>query len=112
MAQSGDRLAELVARARAASLRAVLDHAKHVASAGQLLESFSYERVLDRGFVLVHDAAGHSITSAEEARAAGAVDLRFRDGEVAAQVDGPSVQPRPRKTAKTAKPAKEQGRLL
>ena len=112
MAQSGDRLAELMARARAATVRTVSDRAKHVASAGQLLESFSYERVLERGFVQVHDAEGRAVTSADEARAAGSVGLRFRDGEVAAQVDGRDLPTRPRKAAKADKPPKEQGRLL
>jgi len=101
-----------MARARAATVRTVSDRAKHVASAGQLLESFSYERVLERGFVLVHDAEGRAVTSADEARAAGSIALRFRDGEVAAQVDGRDLPTRPRKAAKADKPPKEQGRLL
>jgi len=44
------------------------------------------DRTLARGYALVEDAAGTPLGSAAAARAAGAVTMRFHDGEVAAQV--------------------------
>jgi hypothetical protein len=60
--------------------------------------------------VLVHDAHGAAVTSAEAARDAGSVALRFHDGEVGARVESDAV--RPRGKAKPAPAAKTQGRLL
>jgi exodeoxyribonuclease VII large subunit len=110
MSQHRDRVGELAARAARAARRIHADGESRLVSAGQLLESFSYQRVLDRGFVLVHDADGHAVTSAADAREAGAVALRFSDGEVAARVEG--EEPAPRRPSKPAKVVKEQGRLL
>jgi exodeoxyribonuclease VII large subunit len=110
--QDRARGAELLQRARGAALRLVDDRSRHVDSAAKLLESYSYERVLERGFVLVHDADGAAVTSADAARASGSVALRFHDGEVGARVETESARPsRPAKT-KAGPAAKTQGRLL
>src|SRR5690606_3885026 len=61
-------------------LRRRLDHA------GALLESYSYERVLERGFALVSDASGHPVTSAASLAPGMAVGLRFRDGGADAEI--------------------------
>ncbi len=45
------------------------------------------ERTLERGYALVEDAAGELVQSAERARAAGALQLRFADGHVRANVE-------------------------
>jgi exodeoxyribonuclease VII large subunit len=45
------------------------------------------ERTLARGYALVEDRAGEVVTSAEAARTAGALALRFRDGRVRASVE-------------------------
>ncbi|HEU4701108.1 MAG TPA: exodeoxyribonuclease VII large subunit [Conexibacter sp.] len=45
------------------------------------------ERTLARGYALVEDAAGGLVTSTAQARAAGALDLRFHDGRVRASVE-------------------------
>jgi exodeoxyribonuclease VII large subunit len=44
-------------------------------------------RTLERGYALVEDRDGALITSAEQARAAGALALRFHDGRVRADVE-------------------------
>jgi exodeoxyribonuclease VII large subunit len=65
-----------------------------------LLESFSYERVLDRGFALVADAAGNAVDSVARLAPGMDIRLRMRDGEAGARVtdapgkagpSGPSV---------------------
>jgi exodeoxyribonuclease VII large subunit len=109
--QCGSRSDELLQRAHAASLRLMESHGRHLSSTVQLLESYSYERVLDRGFVLVHDSDGAAVTSAEAAREAGNVALRFRDGEVGARVESDTARPRAAKTKPGGAP-KTQGRLL
>jgi exodeoxyribonuclease VII large subunit len=111
MEQHCARAGELLQRAHAAAGRTLADRQRHLASASQLLESYSYERVLERGFVLVHDAEGAAVTSAEAAREAGHVGLRFHDGEVGARVESDAARPS-RTKAKPAPPPKSQGRLL
>jgi len=44
------------------------------------------QQTLSRGYVLVHDEAAEPVTSAAAAAAAGAVQLRFHDGEIGAEV--------------------------
>jgi exodeoxyribonuclease VII large subunit len=111
MEQHCARAGELLHRAQAAAGRTLADRQRHLASAAQLLESYSYERVLERGFALVHDAEGAAITSVEGARDAGSVALRFRDGEVGARVESDAARPT-RGKSKPSPPPKTQGRLL
>jgi exodeoxyribonuclease VII large subunit len=53
-----------------------------------LLESYSFERVLERGFVPVTDKDGHLVPSAVEAQPGDAVSLRFHDGTRGAVIEG------------------------
>ena len=55
---------------------------------GQLLDSYSYERVLDRGFVLVRDRTGAPVTLAAELKSGERISLRFADGERTALAEG------------------------
>lgn len=76
---------------------------------GALLESYSYEHVLQRGFALVRDAADAPLTSAAALSAGMQVALQFHDGRIGATVDGAPAAPR-KGAAKPAKPT--QGSLL
>lgn len=60
----------------------------------RVLQANSFERVLDRGFVLVRDADGTPLTSAEDARDGQVVTLRFRDGERGAVIGASGPRPR------------------
>ncbi len=51
-----------------------------------LLESYSFENVLKRGFAVVRDDKGQLITDAASTRTRQAVELQFRDGRVAATI--------------------------
>jgi len=68
-----------------------VDHGRRRAELERLLLALAAhdpERTLARGYALVERAAdGAVIASAAEARAAGAVDLRFGDGRVRASVE-------------------------
>ena len=52
------------------------------------LEALSYTRVLERGFALVSDPAGHSLTSASAISPGARLRIRLADGEVKATADG------------------------
>lgn len=65
----------------------------------EMAELVHPERPLTRGFVRVTDRAGKTLLHAAAARAAGAIDLHFADGRVAAQV-GDSAGPQPFRPAK------------
>ncbi len=50
----------------------------------QLLSSLGHHSVLARGFVLVRDAAGHMVRSAQTISAGDLLEIEFADGQVAA----------------------------
>ncbi len=68
-------LSERVARGR-----------ERLAALWRLAELAHPERPLQRGFVRVTDRSGKTLVHAADARAAGAVDLHFADGRVAAHI--------------------------
>ncbi|MBI1985742.1 MAG: exodeoxyribonuclease VII large subunit [Rhodospirillales bacterium] len=67
-----------------------------------LLESFSYQRVLERGFALVTDGAGNPIESVARLSPGMGVRLRLSDGEAGARIT--DVAGRGGKNAKPKKP--------
>ena len=79
-----------------------------LAHAGTLLGSYSYERVLERGFALVRDAAGTPVTSAEAVVPGQSLTIQFADGPVPATAGGR----RSRKAEKGDAPTGRQGSLL
>ena len=78
-----------LARLTAAPLRAGLREARaRLEGAGGRLESVSPLAVLQRGYAVVSDAAGHALTSAGAVRPGARLRLRFADGAVGATADG------------------------
>ena len=76
-------------RALDAAIRVYLrDRKNRLQHAAELLASFSYERILDRGFALVQDRLGHVVTSSRALRPRQQVSLRFADGRAGATIDG------------------------
>lgn len=69
------------------------------------LDSVSFEAVLARGFALVQDAAGATLTSAAAVAPGSHLTLTFVDGSVGATADGARRKPRDA-------PKSEQGALL
>ena len=105
--------------------RSVRDAQQRLTAAGDLLESLSFRRVLDRGYAVVRDGAGRPVTSVGALEAGDSVAIEMRDGTVAADISGKSEptaappKPKPRSPQAKAKPAKpkgardaRQGRLL
>jgi exodeoxyribonuclease VII large subunit len=77
------------------SLSARLERLRdRVRSLSQLVEAYSYHKVLNRGFALVRDAAGQTIRSAVRVVPGQPLDIEFADGRVGAVAEG---KPLPRK---------------
>jgi exodeoxyribonuclease VII large subunit len=73
--------------------------------AGSLLEAYSYQGVLARGYALVQDAEGAVVRSSKGLQAGQTVTLTFEDGERAASIDGstPLKKKQPKKAAAPVK---------
>ena len=84
-----------------------------VEAVAALLESLSYERVLERGFTVVRDADGNPIARAAEAAPGGAIEIQFADARLGARLEGEPESPR-RRTPKRRQGAGDeaQGKLL
>jgi len=104
-ARRADRLVALTDRLTQAGLRGIERRRDRLEGLAHLLGSLSYHAVLERGYVLVRDAAGLPVRHAAEAAAASRLSLQFADGTVNAVPDGtpdPSVSAKPaRRTTRT-----------
>ncbi len=104
---------DAAARMRRCATRRVEDATRHLAHTAQILESLSYQRVLERGFVLARDERGEPVTAAAATAPGMALSLRFHDGEVPATVTSGTGAARPaRKPRKTPSDDEDQGSLL
>lgn len=77
-------------------------------TAGRLLESFSYERILERGFILAMTPQGRIVSSTAQAANCSELVLKFSDGTLPVNVAGKHH----RGTAKKRPDDDKQGRLL
>ncbi|HEY7608053.1 MAG TPA: exodeoxyribonuclease VII large subunit, partial [Alphaproteobacteria bacterium] len=104
---------ELAQRLPGLVRRRIADAAQSLAGTAQLLDSLSYQRVLDRGYALVRDAAGEPVTSAAAAKPGADIAIRFRDGEVGARVTSGRAAAAPRAAPKRKRGGgDDQGTLL
>ncbi|MHA1597204.1 MAG: exodeoxyribonuclease VII large subunit [Alphaproteobacteria bacterium] len=111
------RRIDLAAGCVATEARALTRAGKHMLDQRQtnlghlssLLDSFSYERVLERGFALVTDAADEAVASVKGIKPGMDLNIRFRDGEVATVAAG---KPAKRKSRKKPGGEDDQGSLL
>ncbi len=88
--QAGRRLA-------AAMPRLLSDRAIHLDGAGKLLESFSYRKVLERGYAVIRDGHGHPVVSAAAAKPGAGLGVEFGDGTIQVVVQAgsaPAAKPR------------------
>jgi len=82
------RLEHLAGRLAARAHSAERDRSDRVEARAKALRAHEPERVLERGFALVEDRAGDPLTTAERARAAEDVRVRFTDDAVDAKIEG------------------------
>ena len=78
----------------------------------RIMNSLSYERVLDRGFALVTQPDGQAVTSTGQIGSGDSVQIRFKDGHHLAHIgghdlDGDDMQPPEKSKAETLKPARK-----
>ena len=112
LAQSSERLeAETRAMTRAMTTRLNVHRAK-LDSVGALLESYSYQRVLERGFALVTDAEGKTVSSVAAVTAGDDVNLRLADGAIGARITGNGEKPKRKPKPKPPSGDDPQGQLL
>src|SRR5271165_955134 len=89
------RAGRTLGRLSEAPLRALLRETQaRLEGAAARLESVSPLAVLQRGYAVVSDAAGHPLTSAAKVAPGARLRLRFADGEVGATADRPERQGR------------------
>jgi exodeoxyribonuclease VII large subunit len=112
--QWNDRLKSEIRALELAGRALIREKTTDFARLSELLESYSYERVLDRGFALVRDKSDAPVLSATQISAGDQVNVTFRDGVRQMLVsDGVSgkLKPKPRKT-KAGSANDDQGTLL
>ena len=87
--------------------------AGRVTSLAALLDSLSYERVLERGFTVIRDGAGNPVARASHAIPGSAIEIQFADARLRARLDGKTDSP-PRSGSRGKRGAKDeaQGKLL
>ncbi|MFC3052805.1 exodeoxyribonuclease VII large subunit [Kordiimonas pumila] len=88
--------------------RRLADLSSRLEGTGRMLDSLSYERVLDRGFALVEDANGTPVSKAQALSAGDMLKLRFADDSRQVQVveGGGVVPPSSQAPAKKTPPKK------
>src|SRR4051812_30567179 len=86
-ARSVGQLAGMASRARRAGDGALSARAERLAALAATVSAHDPDLVLTRGYALVEDARGELVTSAEAARAAAGVRIRFADAAVHARID-------------------------
>ncbi len=100
----------LTNRLRPALSRQMGTRSDSLKATSRVLDSLSYERVLDRGFALVEDLSGSPVSRASSLKNGDQVALRFADGTRNANIDDDQVASpvkKPAKSKQTAQPAKK-----
>ncbi len=101
--RAGDRVTALSDRL-ARAMRGLTDQRSTALDGlGKLLESYSFKGTLARGFTLVRDFEGHTVSSAAAATPGSAVQIEFADGAVGATIDAADGKP-PASATPMAKP--------
>jgi exodeoxyribonuclease VII large subunit len=106
LARKRERLPPLALRLKQAVSVRSERRQQRLAGLSQLLESFSYKSVLERGFALVRDAAGRPVRRAAAVAAGEALAIEFADGTARVIADG---APKPKRKAA---PPPKQGTLF
>ena len=115
IAQGSDRLAVLGDRLKLSLSRDFSARQDRLTARFQLLKSYSYTGVLERGFVLVQRSAGQYLRRAEESEPGEEVTLQFADGRRAAVLGaskGPILQKAALPRHKSPKKPNTQGDLF
>lgn len=85
---------------------------KRLTHAGKMLEAFSFENVLKRGFAVVRDESGAVISTAKTAEAAAALDIQFANDEHITATTGKAAPPKPKRKKTPPKTDEAQSSLF
>jgi exodeoxyribonuclease VII large subunit len=80
------QLGDYAPRLAKATARVSEEHSKKLAQLASLLESYSFHRVLERGYAVVRDDKGHPVMAAAATRPGQQVALQFQDDSVDAVI--------------------------
>ncbi|MBL6954899.1 MAG: exodeoxyribonuclease VII large subunit [Alphaproteobacteria bacterium] len=117
----GRTLQDLQGRLQRSVRGRVSEHRLRLGGLAQLLNSLSFERVLERGYAMVRRRDGGVVMAAAQAGPGSALAVRFHDGEVAVTVDDgpakgtakpqakPRAEPRAKPKAKPQAPGGKPG---
>ena len=100
-----DRVTTTAERSRRAVLALIAAREARLDRSYQLLRAFSYQSVLERGFALVRDKAGHPLRAAASVKPGMPLDIEFSDGRVGATAEGVRTTPTPIEPPVRALPA-------
>jgi len=92
-----DRLGAVASRFAFAAANGTARNRDRLTALVALLEAYSYQAVLQRGFALVRDEDGHPVRDVSGAQAAGTLDVQFADGHVRVATQDPGTPTRPRR---------------
>jgi len=104
--QDGEKIMRLSSSAENAVRRQFKTQSDRLDRAAKLLDAYSYQGVLDRGYALVQDDKGQVVRSEAKVKAGQGVTLTFADGTRDAVIAGGSAAPKAKKTHKTKKMSK------
>ncbi len=88
------------------------DERRRLGQLGGLLESYSFRRVLERGYAVVRDASGAAVTAAAATAPGQDVSIEFRDGRVGAVIAGRPAAGKRGAARRGGKDDDKQGSLL
>ena len=83
-----------------------------LASTGKLLDAYSYQGVLERGYALVSDADGKVVRKGKPLKSGQSVNLTFSDGKRGAVIDGATSLMKPKRKPRQKKTDEKQGDLF
>ncbi len=115
IAYAGEQRESRVRALTLAATTGLRDRGVRLGHVAALLDSFSYERVLERGFALITDRARKPVTLLTETAPGMGLSVRFADGAADVTVDGPNTSKKKphKKPGKKRRPADDrQGDLL
>jgi len=101
--QDGEKMARLSLSADNAISRQFKTQSDRLDRAAKLLDAYSYQGVLDRGYALVQDEAGQVVRSEAKVKAGQGVTLTFADGTRDAVIAGGGAAPKAKPTPKAKK---------
>lgn len=86
--RQAQNLAQISGRTEQAIMRKLEQDSQRLKKAAQLLDAYSYQGVLARGYALVQTQAGDVVRSKDAVKAGEGVSLTFADGQRDAVIDG------------------------